>query len=182
MFKRKHDKRKAFSLVEILFVVIIIGVLTAVAIPSLFSSKGKADDSNATQTLHTALTDLTASQDSSGNVPYPGDAAGKSLDTALTLADKNITYTATAAAPTGNTRSVAVTESPPDGSSPVTMATVGGKNKNNQSQYNCWYVVFDPSGTNATKFGYYLTSSNASCAATIGTGGTSQSGSFPVAN
>jgi type IV pilus assembly protein PilA len=57
-----------FSLIELLVVILIIGVLAAIAIPSFLNSKGKAVDSQAKEMARTAETTTeTISTDSGGN-------------------------------------------------------------------------------------------------------------------
>ena len=50
---RGHERRRAFSLVEIMVVVIIIGVLAAVIVPGIFGRTGKARQAVAKQKLAT---------------------------------------------------------------------------------------------------------------------------------
>ena len=149
--KLNKRSRKAFSLVEILFVVIIIGVLTAVAVPSLFSQKGKADDSNAKQSLKVAEQLITTITMSDGTIDTT-----TTLDAQLGNASKNISFTgdATPSAATGNRRNISVLYPVvANGSNYAVMVALGGKNKSNNSTTNCWYVAVDPSGANPTAYG-----------------------------
>jgi prepilin-type N-terminal cleavage/methylation domain-containing protein len=185
MIKFTKRSRRAFSLVEILFAVIIIGVLTAVAVPSLFNNKGKADDSNAKQTLRAAYTLISTSLDDSGALQGnpSGVPNGGELRDFLKKVDKNLTF---AAAPslTGNVRTIGLDT---DGTV-VKIVAVGGKT---EGGYNCFAINYDITGSNATIFSKKINNGSApsfgcdvSAAVTWDGTGTIQNGSavgdFPL--
>lgn len=150
MIKFTKRSRRAFSLVEILFAVIIIGVLTAVAVPSLFNNKGKADDSNAKQTLRAAFTLISTSLDDSGalqgSTTTPTAAEYRSF---LKTVDKNLTFEASPSLK-GNVRTIGLDT---DGRF-VQIVAIGGKTTGG---YNCFAINYDITGENATIFSKKIT-------------------------
>jgi type IV pilus assembly protein PilA len=52
------ESEDGFTLVELLVVMLILGVLAAIAIPAFFNQASKASDASAKETLHTAQTTM----------------------------------------------------------------------------------------------------------------------------
>lgn len=177
MINLTKRSRRAFSLVEILFAVIIIGVLTAVAVPSLFNQKGKADDSNAKQTLRAAYTLISTSLDDSGALQggTAGDPTASQLITFLGTVDKNLSFADATAVNNGNVRTVGLSVN----SGVVALAAIGGKTNTGKI---CFGIIYDPTGSAATKF--VRVDSNSTCTAALVTGETdpakSKTGDFPL--
>jgi prepilin-type N-terminal cleavage/methylation domain-containing protein len=69
---------KGFTLIELLIVVVIIGILAAIAIPRFASTKGKAFDAAAKTDLRNAMTAQEAYY--SDNQTYAGDVADLDFD------------------------------------------------------------------------------------------------------
>src|SRR5947209_20568586 len=69
-----HQSRSAFTLIELLIVVVIIGILAAIAIPKFQNTKGKANAA----ALRSDLRNLTVAQEA-----YFFQAAAYASDTAL---------------------------------------------------------------------------------------------------
>lgn len=180
MFKMNRSSR-AFSLVEILFAVIIIGVLTAVAIPSLFSQKGKADDSNAKQTLRTVQQLIRTAQDDSGSfiVDNTGSLSGylktieKDINFVSGTNDACVSDNTTSCTNSGNVRWVSVSDPAGD------IVYIVAKGAKSGTTFTCWGIKIDGSGATATT--YYRWPGQTQCTAATISGATgSKTGDFPL--
>ena len=75
--QRMAQDESGFTLVELLVVMLILGLLAAIAIPAFFNQKGKANDADAKTFARTAETSMeTYATDNNGN--YGGVAANGS--------------------------------------------------------------------------------------------------------
>ena len=115
MSRQRLRAEDGLGLVELLVVILIIGVLTAIAVPSLLNQRGKAQDANAKAAATTAAKAATAYGTSSGAVDgiTPADLVKieQSLDGArnLTVTGAGKTFTVQVESADGTTFSVART-------------------------------------------------------------------------
>jgi len=131
MFRMTLKTHRAFSLVEILVVVLILGVLMAVAVPRMLSGRDRAADSAAQQTLNGVIT--AARSEFSVRDTFNFDLED--------FADGNTEYDivtgAGGAEVSGNTRQVHIAVDVTNGDwfrAAAPGADVGG------GLYRCWYV------------------------------------------
>ena len=94
--RAKRNEESGFTLVELLVVMLILGILAAIAIPSFFNQRDKAKDADAKAAARTAQTAVETYATGNGG-SYAGlDATGADLkEIEETLSTKTIAVTST---------------------------------------------------------------------------------------
>ena len=61
--------KKGFTMIELIFVIVILGILASVAVPRLAGTKADAEESAAVANLRTLISDLNTYYVATGNIP-----------------------------------------------------------------------------------------------------------------
>lgn len=99
MINRLRKEEAGFTLVELLVVVLILGILVAIAVPSFTGASADAEEATAKANIRSAQSEV-AQQSADGTAPTSGTFAGGTV----TLASGNLSTTvggATCSAPVG---------------------------------------------------------------------------------
>jgi type IV pilus assembly protein PilA len=130
--ERTADREEGFTLIEVLAVMIIIGILAAIAIPTFFNQRNKASDSSAKEMAHTSQVAMeTLATDNNGSYSTGSPTTLNAIDSSIrTAAGTPAKPYASAASGTANSWTVTIT-------SPTTNTFTIAKSATGVLTYTC---------------------------------------------
>ena len=81
--------RKGFTMIELIFVIVILGVLASVAIPRLAATRDDAEVAKAATNLTTAVSDITAYYTAKGNFKNSASTSNVKFDSITNALNKD---------------------------------------------------------------------------------------------
>jgi type IV pilus assembly protein PilA len=108
--QRMAQEESGFTLVELLVVMLILGILAAIAIPAFLNQREKANDADAKADVNTAMQAMETYQTDHNGSYVGADVAGlRTIEPALNNATLSVTGSGGTGTPTANAYRVTVT-------------------------------------------------------------------------